>query len=85
MLSSEKNDSKIIEIGWVVLIPWSFLKTQPFQFSLHSRDLSVRGYGFSDFHTLLPGSPLIRANKTRENVWTAIPAVNSSRRFYQNS
>ena len=26
-LSSEKNDTKIIEIGWVVLIVWSFLKT----------------------------------------------------------
>ena len=26
-LSSEKNDTKIIKIGWVVLILWSFLKT----------------------------------------------------------
>ena len=26
-LSSEKNDANIIEIGWVVLILWSFLKT----------------------------------------------------------
>ena len=25
-LSSEKNDTKIIEIGRVVLIPWSFMK-----------------------------------------------------------
>ena len=52
------------------------------QFSLHSRDISVRDNGFSDVHTLLPGSPLIRVNKTkRELIWTAIPAVNISHRF----
>ena len=27
--------------------------------------ISVMDNGFSDFHTLLPGSPLIRANKTK--------------------
>ena len=46
--------------------------------------LTLADNGFSDFHTLilLPGSPLIRANKTkRELIWTALPAVNSSRRF----
>ena len=34
-------------------------------FSLHSRDVSVKDNGFSDFHTLLPGRLLIRANKTK--------------------
>ena len=28
--SSEKDDTKIIEFGWVVLIQWSFLETQSF-------------------------------------------------------
>ena len=45
---------------------------------LHSRDVSVRDNGFSDFHTSLPGNPLIVQTKQRENLWTAIPAVNSS-------
>ena len=61
-LSSEK----IIEIGWVVLISWSFVKTESFKFSLHSRDISVRGLWFSDFHTLLPGG-LCKQNKERTN------------------
>ena len=53
-----------------------------FIFSLHSRDISVRDNGFSDLHTLLPGNPLIHANKTkRELMDSYIPAVNSSRRF----
>ena len=80
-LSSEKNDTKIIEIGWVALIHGHFWNHSHFQVSLHSCDISVRGYGFSDFHTLLPGSPLIVQTKPRENSWTAIPAVNSSHRF----
>ena len=58
----------IIEIGWVVLILWSFLKNSHCQFFLHSRDISVRDNGFSDFHTLLPESPLIRANKTKREL-----------------
>ena len=44
---------------------FDFSKHSHCQFSLHSRDISVRDNGFSDFHTLLPGSPLIRANKAK--------------------
>ena len=62
-LSSEKNDTKIIEIGWVVLILWSFLDT--WSFLIFS---SFSDNGFSDFHTLLPGNPLIRANKTKREL-----------------
>ena len=39
-----------------------FSKHSQCQFSLQSRDISVRDNGFSDFHTFLPGNPLIRAN-----------------------
>ena len=36
---------------------------------LHSRDKFLdRDNGFSDFHTLLPGRPLIRANKTKREL-----------------
>ena len=35
---------------------------------IHSRDISVKDYGFSDFDTLLPGNPLIRANKTKKEL-----------------
>ena len=38
------------------------------QFSLHYRDISIRDNGFADFHTVLPGSPLIRANKTKREL-----------------
>ena len=38
------------------------------QFYLHSRDISVRDFDFSDFHTLLPGSPLIRENKSKKEL-----------------
>ena len=67
--SSEKNDIKIIEIALVVLI--IFVISQNivivnFLFILVT--LSVKDYGFSDFHTLLPGSPLIRANKTKREL-----------------
>ena len=74
-LSSEKNDTKIIENGGVVLIIWSFLKHSHCQFSLHSRDISIRDTcnGFSDFHTLSPGSPLIRANKTERTFGLLYP------------
>ena len=37
-------------------------------FLFHSRDISVRDNDFSDFHTLLPGIPLIRANKTKREL-----------------
>ena len=42
------------------------------QFSLHSCDISVRDNGFSDFHTLLPGSPST-ANKTERNYGLPYP------------
>ena len=68
-MSSEKNDTKIIEIGWEVLILRSFLKTQViFNFLFIFSDISVRDYGFSDFYTMLPGSPLIHANKTKREL-----------------
>ena len=44
------------------------------KFSLHSRDISGRDNDFSDFHTLLPGRPLIRANKTKSELY-ARPAA----------
>ena len=51
-------------------------------FFLQSHDISVRDYVFSDFVTLVPESPLIRATIQRENVlWTAIPTVDSSHIF----
>ena len=45
-----------------------FSKHDHFQFSLHSRDISVRNNGFVDLHTLLPENPLIRANKTKREI-----------------
>ena len=70
---------KLVEKFWFY---GHFSKHSHCQFSLHSRDISVRDNGFSDFLTLLPGSLLIHANKTKlESLWTAIPAMNSWRRF----
>ena len=70
---------KLVEKLWFY---GHFSKHSHCQFSLHSRDISVKDNGFSDFHTLLPGSPLIRANKTKRELMDCyIPAVNSSRRF----
>ena len=67
ILSSEKNDTKIIEICWIVLILWAVIYENivivNFLFILvtfHS--------GIMTSHTLLPGSPLIRANKTKKEL-----------------
>ena len=51
----------------------NFSKHSHFQFSLHSCDISVRDNGFSDFHTLLPGSPLTGANKTERTYGLPYP------------
>ena len=72
LISSDKT-LKLVEEFWFY---GHFSNYSHRQFSLHSRDISVRDNGFSDFHTLLPGTPLIRANNTKRE-----PAVNSSRRF----
>ena len=82
-LSSEKNDTKIIEIGWVVF--YSMVISQNivifnFLFIL----VTVRDNGFSDFHILLLGSPLIRANKTKRELMDYHTRLNSSRRFKTN-
>ena len=67
---------RLVEYFWFYS---HFSKHSHCQHFLHSRDISGKDNGFSDFHTkLLPGLPLIRANKTKREL---IPTVNSSRRF----
>ena len=80
-LSSEKNDTKII--GWVVLIPWSFLKTVIFNFLfiLVTFQSGVMAF-LTSIHCCLEAHWSVQT-KQRENLWTAtcIPTVNSSCRF----
>ena len=56
---------KLVEYFWFY---GHFSKHSHCQFSLHSHGISGRDKGFSDFHTLLPGSPLISANKTKRKL-----------------
>ena len=80
-LSSEKNDTKIIEIGWVVLILWSFLKTVIFNFCFILVTFQSGIMAFLTSIHCCPEAHWSVQTKQRENLWTAIPAVNISRRF----
>ena len=73
MLSSEKNDIKITEIGWVVLILWSFLKT--WSLSIFPSFLWYFRQGQWLFWL-----PYIVARKPTFTHWS-VPAVNNSRRY----
>ena len=52
----------------IMILYGHFSKHGHCQVFLYSRDISGRDNGFSDFHTLLPGRPLIRANKTKSEL-----------------
>ena len=66
-MSSEKNDTKINEIGWVVLILWSLLKIDHCHFSLNFPDVSGRDNGFSDFHTyIVPRTPIDACEQNKD-------------------
>ena len=83
-LSSEKNDTKIIEIGFKFWFCGHFSKHSHSQFSLHSRDISVRDNGFSYFQTLLLGRPLIRVNRTKRDLYPPKVARADLTKFVNN-
>ena len=82
-MSSEKNDTTIIEIGWVVF--YSMVISQnivivSFLFILMTFQSGIKAF-LTSIHCC-PEAHWSVQTKQRENLWTAIPAVNSSRRFF---
>ena len=78
----KKNDTKIIEIGRIILILWSFLKTSSLSiFSSFSWHFSQGLWLFWIPYIAVRESIWSVRTKQRENLWTAIPVVNSSRRL----
>ena len=61
--SAEENDTKIIEIGWVILILWPLLKQSFSNFTWFLRPMSKELCREGPFMWLFEGSPLIRVNK----------------------
>ena len=81
-LSSENNDTKIIEIGWVVFD--SMVISQNMVIFNFLFILVTFQSGIMAFRTSIHCCPETHwsvQTKQRENLWTAIPAVNSSHRF----